>query len=736
MKATGLIAGVGRFAQRESLRPDLRRGLRATAAFMAPLVLAHFGLLAGPVVFAAIAAQNIALVDVRGAYRIRVSLLLAKAVILAAATGLGSLAAGSLPGAVLATALIALSMGLWRHLSSDYGPSLAAASALLFLIALALPEATPALTVLYALGGGLWGVALQASLWPFRPQHPLRQTAAETWLALGDLFAAMSLEDPRGGAIHQQELAERETLVRTTLDRTTAALAAGPASALRQHLEALNLTAARLATRVVVFNGTLDALRRRPDFTRLAPSVQPVLTSLTNTCRTVALVLVTRQPSQLATCEVRLQRLTNLIQVLQARLVAHTGAGPGSAELVDLLRQFAEQLPVLLGQLRATMDQAAERGAFSLELFDLDAWTLRPLASTLHFSGRVDPALRRFTARLGVLLMIGVGIFEYWRIPRGYWVPLTIVVVLQPDYGSTRLRAAQRLLGTLVGGTLASLLLWLKLPALGLLAAIALTIFGFSYFLRKNYAVAVFYITLLIVLLTETSGTLTLQFTLERLLATMAGGAMAMLAALLFWPVWEWQRFPPFLAAALRTNRDYLQLLQARLVAGGAYDQDAIAAKRRAEIANGQVFASLQRMAGDPKHQQDSLAQAAALANGNQRLTRALTTIALHLTPGTPLAHPKAARFSELAGEALEALARQVEAIDAVTHHLEPLRSALENFEMPLAETGSSPAATQRDQWVFGQMSRAALELSAMLLAAAPAPVQVDPVPSRESIRT
>ena len=47
------------------------------------------------------------------------------------------------------------------------------------------------------------------------------------------------------------------------------------------------------------------------------------------------------------------------------------------------------------------------------------------------------------------------------------------------------------------------------------------------------------------------SGRITPAVTLERLLATLAGGAMAMLAALLFWPVWERRRFPGFLAAAL-----------------------------------------------------------------------------------------------------------------------------------------------------------------------------------------
>jgi len=719
MNAKRLLARLGQWAEQEALFPDLRRGSRATVAFMAPLLLAHFGLLAGPVVFAAMAAQNVAQVDVRGAYRVRISLLLAKSVILAAAAGLGHLAAGSLLLATLSTALLAVAMGAWRHLSPDYGPSLAAGSALLFLIALATPETGLQPLLLLAFGGGLWGVALQASLWPFRPQHPLRQTAAETWLALGELFAAMSLEDARAEDDRRRELVDRETAVRATLDRTTATLGAAPASTVRTRLEDLNLTAARLATRVVVFNGALDALRAQPDFPRLAPAVQPVLTSLTNTTRTVALALVARQPSQLATAEVRLRRLANLVQALQVRIATHAGAG--GAELVDLLRQLAEQLPVLRRQLRATMDRAAEHAAFSLELLDLEAWTLRPLASTLHFSPRLDPALVRFTARLGVLLVLGVALFELLEIPRGYWLPLTIVVVLQPDYGSTRLRAAQRVLGTLVGGLLASVLLWLKLPALVLLAAVAATIFGFAYYLRKNYAIAVGFITLMIVLLTETSGTVTLQFTLERLLATMAGGTMAMLAALLFWPVWEWQRFPGFLAGALRANRDFLDLLHTRLATGGGYDGPVVAAKRRAEAANGAVFASLQRMAGDPKHQQDRLAQAAALANGNQRLTRALTTMALHLTPGSPLTHPEAGRFFELANGALGTLAQQVESPDSAAPPLGPLLAALENYEAPLA--ASEPGAgAQRDTWVFGQMSRAALELSAMVLAAAPTP--------------
>ncbi|MEO6876731.1 MAG: FUSC family protein, partial [Opitutaceae bacterium] len=713
------LASIDRLTENETLYPDLGRALRTTVAFMAPLILAQLGWLHGPVLFAAIAAQSVALIDVNGDYRVRLGVLLGKALILTAASWLGSAAGASLLSAVLATGLIAMGMGYWRHLSSDYGPSVAASSALLFLIALSTPAATAPQDALYALGGALWGVLLQASLWPFRPQHPLRQSVAESWLAVGELFAAFGLEDGRDEYDRQREISEKEAHLRVTIDKTTALLTApGHASAQRlQHrLATLNLTAARLSTRVAVLNTALEALRPGPGFARLTPVVQPILTALTNTARTVALGVVSRQPTYLATAGVRLERLANLIQALEARLTAQSSRSPRAAELAEVLKQIAAQVTILDAQLQAVTDRAAESGAFSLELFDLDAWTLRPLAAILNQSRRIDPALLRFTARLAVLMMLGVAIFEYWHIPRGYWLSLTIVVVLQPDYGSTRLRAAQRLVGTLIGGALASVLLWLKLPHILLLTATAGTIFGFSYYLKKNYAIAVFFITLMIVLLTEASSAVTIDFTISRLVATVAGGALAMLAALLFWPVWEWQRYPTWIAEALRANREFLQILHSRLSSGGTFDLPAAAAKRRAESANGVVFSSLQRMATDPKRQRDTLAQSAAIANGNQRLTRSFTTIAVHLKPGSPVTEPEITRFVALASETLEALALSVLSGQKPPPSLQDLLAGLESFQAPLPE--STATSSPRDQWVFSQMTRAALELSAMILAA------------------
>jgi uncharacterized membrane protein YccC len=723
---------LNRLAERESLRPDWGRAWRCTFAFMVPLLLAVAGRLPVEMIFAAVAAQNIALVDVRGGYTLRFTLLLAMSAVMAAAAGLGALTGHPLGLALAATAVVAGGTGLWRHLSSEYGPSLSTASFLLFLIALALPGGTAAAAHHFgaALLGGIWGVALQVALWPIRPQHPLRVAVAESWIAVSDLFAAIALPPREAVAERAGAIRAAEAALQTALDKTQAALAAsrpGHPHPVAARLDQLNLAASRLATRVVAFNSAAEALSDEPGFAALAPSFAPALTALTNTARTVALAVVSRQPAHLATAEVRRQRLHNLLRVLQARLAAQTDGSAAWAQLIAVLGQIEAYLPIVSEALRATIERADERSAVSLELFDLQTLTLRPLAAALNLSWRFERALILYTFRLAALTVAGVWVFKTHSLPHGYWLPFTMVVVLQPDYGSTRQKAAQRLLGTLIGSIFASLLLWLNLPFAVLMAGTALMSFLFGYFIKRNYGVAVIFITLFVVLLTEANSPVTLALTAERLGCTVAGGGLALLAALVFWPVWERDHFWPILARAVHANREYLRVVLDRLRQGEAYDPEVSHAKRRAEMANSAVFSSLQRMSGDPKNRQDDrLKAAAALANGNQRLTRTLNLMALHLGQGGAVSAPELAQFSDRAVAALAELAEVLGQPAADRAPLAQARAGLDGLKLPQLEDS---AAATRQEWAFAQVARASTELSAMLLAAEERPLGAEPAP-------
>jgi hypothetical protein len=133
-------------------------------------------------------------------------------------------------------------------------------------------------------------------------------------------------------------------------------------------------------------------------------------------------------------------------------------------------------------------------------------------------------------------------------------------------------------------------------------------------------------------------------------------------------------------------------------------------------------------MMGDPKNRQDRLEQAAALANGNQRLTRAFNLVALHLSPPAPAVGRELAVFAERGGAALEEIARHLAGEpDTGARPLEAARRALEEAPLPDLSAPAREIAGQRRVWIGAQFARAGTELTAMLLAASAWPVSPAP---------
>src|SRR5262245_50730890 len=112
-----LIARWHDYVEEKRFQPDINRGLRATVGFMGAFLATAWWNLPIEVSFAAIAAQNIAMVDIRGSYPLRLGLLLAMTAIVAGSCWLGALAADHLVSGLLSMALIVFLGGIWRHLS-------------------------------------------------------------------------------------------------------------------------------------------------------------------------------------------------------------------------------------------------------------------------------------------------------------------------------------------------------------------------------------------------------------------------------------------------------------------------------------------------------------------------------------------------------------------------------------------------------------------------------------------
>jgi uncharacterized membrane protein YccC len=698
---------------------DVARALRSSVAFVGGWIACLWTSHPELAPFVATAAQNVALTDVRGDYRVRLAVLLTMTTVMAAAAVAGTVTGGSLLGATLMTGALALMGGVWRHLSGDYGPNLAVVSALLFLIALSQPgdwHSATGLAAWIALAGA-GAILLQISAWFFRPQHHLRHVVAESWVAASDLIAAMRTETDTGERC-ASEFGEKENTLRATLDRTWNVLGAATgkkSSAFLTHLNTATHIAGRLATRVAAFNTAAEVLRERADFATLAPTLDSVLRSLASAARSAALTIVTHRSEQFVALEVRLQRCAHLTHVLAARLDELPDTDTDVAQVRQMIAQVEELLPVIRSTLAETVDHGTARGGFALRLPELGELNARTLGSWINRAQQLDPLLVRYSLRVAAVTMLAVAAYEWFDVPRGYWIAFTAIVVLQPDYGATRQKAGQRIVGTLAGSVLGTALLWIKMPLPYLLVLTGITAFCFAYFVKRRYGLAVFFVTLMIVLITEAVTPVHWDFTVGRLLSNVAGGVLALVAALFFWPNWEQEQFPKTMGAAVRANRKYLEAIGTRLTTGEPFAGDVIQTKRVVERANSLAAASVQRQLGEPSAQHHHVERAAALMAYNQRVTRALTVLAVHLNKGERRDATEISDLVRRTGDALEHLALAIERDSNTPADLE--RAAARAALATCLQVGEPSNAQPAADLVPNQFGKVATEIAAMMLA-------------------
>jgi uncharacterized membrane protein YccC len=224
-----------------------------------------------------------------------------------------------------------------------------------------------------------------------------------------------------------------------------------------------------------------------------------------------------------------------------------------AAGILDRAAQYAGTASVTVQALEGGHPPASVPRASTVDVADeqSDAWTL------LRAVFAPDSLILRHALRLAVVTTIAVALAEAFDLKRGYWLTITVVVMLQPHTSATTNRALQRVLGTVLGGVLTALLgaafheprAILVLSFVFAAACIAL--------LPMNYAAYSVFLTPTFVLLAE-AGAGDWHLASARVVNTLLGGALALAGARLLWPSPESLRLPGYLAAAMAASRNYL----------------------------------------------------------------------------------------------------------------------------------------------------------------------------------
>jgi uncharacterized membrane protein YccC len=228
----------------------------------------------------------------------------------------------------------------------------------------------------------------------------------------------------------------------------------------------------------------------------------------------------------------------------------------------------------------------------------------------------LQSAIFRHALRAAVAAAAGTAIMIKFDVPHGIWLPMTTLVVLQPEFGGTLSRAVQRTIGTAAGAVIAGLLLAGLHGTLALEFSVVILLFAALFVQRRRYGLGVTFLTPLIVLLLATSIG-------DPWTDKIAGAALGIIAGYLLWPQWERERIPAQLARAIRANLDYMVQVFAALGGATVPSEWMGELRRRAEIATGNAEAGFQRLLSEPRIQRGRIARSFALVTYIQRLETA-----------------------------------------------------------------------------------------------------------------
>jgi uncharacterized membrane protein YccC len=352
-------------------------------------------------------------------------------------------------------------------------------------------------------------------------------------------------------------------------------------------------------------------------------------------------------------------------------------------------------LQALSGQLAAAARNAARAGIQGAKrAVDEDRQlpsALRPQSSLAVFTASLTPrsAAFRHAIRTAVCFSLALWLGRILPIKHGYWLPMTVAIVLRADYAGTLSYGLLRMAGTVLGLVLTTALV-LVLPANAWihLAVLAALCAGYRYLGNVHYAAAVACLTGLVVLLLAFVGERPEPTVIARLVDTVLGSVVA-LAAYGLWPTWEKGRAREMVAQSLQAYAAYL----ASIATGEAPERHA--ARQGARVARINAEASVKRLLAEPATP-PALAELAQslLTNGN-RLARAIMTLEA-LIPQ----HGRLAGGAATQSLVLDGAAALREVADALSTHrapdqLPPIRALQRHLARTLEAAPASGAAAE-----------------------------------------
>ena len=618
--------------QNESFEPLISWGVRMALSGTLPVIWGLATNRLGDALWITLTAEAVSWVEMKGSFAWRVRTLLSGAVLAMLFSTLGTVTGNNVWLSVVSMFVAGYIATLLKNIG-DRASGLAICVYMMFILSNAFPgKGLPAIEhrlVLVAIGAA-WPVivGLFASLL-MPAEEPFRRQIALIWRSIGLLVTTIS----RGGTDKsRKEFAEdiliKEKDVRTAIDNSYefyGRMAHQVDAKDKQHyqLALLRKTAGLVAVNVIAMGDEMEHISIRELDEALRVKAATLFSAMKEAVNRISVFVITLKPEEklLAVSHInRLKKLTTLIRQYPLP------TGENQVRAINRILQLTDRTVRLLENAILRIDQMGKDiPVYRSYSFLKTIFVLRPkyLFSSLRVLFNTSSHTTRYALRSAIAATVALFLYKWFHIDHGYWLPFSVMIVIQPYFGATFQKARDRVIGTLLGGITGSLLLHLPAGLHIKEAILFLTFVLMVYYIKKKYAIAVFVITLNLVLLFNIELAYNDTLMVTRALCTIGGALLAVVSGFALLPTWDKKWLPSHLADAIQSNYDYFICT----FYSGQRTTNWTRYKRISESKNSNVFDSFNRYMEDPGKEKSVVYY--DLITYNVRFTRDLNNIHL-----------------------------------------------------------------------------------------------------------
>ena len=555
--------------QSEPGKPAIANGLRAALSLGIPMLIGQLINQRESGLFIGLIAYFVNLANVAGSYQIKAKAMAIATLGITISVFIGTLVASIPILAVILTFLWGMASG-FASLYGNTGANVGLVVGTSFISTIALPgDLNVALmrSLLCLIAGG-WAMLLSLVMWPLKPYDLLRIAVAECFNALANYLQTFAGE----AATTENILDVRKALETARMTLGTARIGQSAQSWMGEQLLVLIQDGDRLLGSVIALTELLETYSHQQQYRSVQYLIDDTLTQMSIVFRSIAKVISGKSAS------IDLGNLSRIYEALKERQhllldtlkQASVGMETDYTQLValgSLMRTIAKPIEQLqyTAQSAKSLIEPSNTSQRHVEPLLLIKTERQSLLSLLRENCTLESAIFRHALRLGVSLSIGVILYSITNLPMGYWITLTTMLVLKPNLGGTFQRFFQRVGGTILGAVVAAIILVAILHGRGSANAskpildiiIVITVFFGVALIGFNYGYSVVFLSIFILLITDTSNSTGWQFAEVRVLNTLIGAGLAFASHYFIWPNWERDRFPRQLAIALRETQIY-----------------------------------------------------------------------------------------------------------------------------------------------------------------------------------